>query len=69
MSIVCYIWFGCRIQCAAIVISAQAPVHEASLLERHPPLAGLARSICIELLYQSRSKLLADLGKILSQVF
>jgi hypothetical protein len=47
---------------------AQTPVHETSLLERHPPFARLARPVCIKLLHQSGSQLLPDLGKILPQV-
>lgn len=30
-----------------IQLRAQAPVHETSFLERHPPLAWFTRSVCV----------------------
>jgi len=48
--------------------SAQAPIHEASLLERHPPLAWFARSIRVQFLDEPSSEFLADLHQILAKV-
>lgn len=39
----------------------QAPVHEAALLEGHPPFAGLSSTIGVQLFHQPRRKLLPDL--------
>jgi hypothetical protein len=51
-----------------IHLRAQAPVHEASLLERHPPLARFARSISVQFFNEPRSEFLADLYQILAKV-
>jgi len=55
--------------CYCSTLRSQTPVHEAPLLEGHPPLAGLASAICIEPLDQSRSQFLANLREILAKVF
>ena len=39
-----------------IHLRAQAPVHEAPFLERHPPLARFARSIGVQFLNEPRSE-------------
>ena len=51
-----------------IHLRAQAPIHEASFLERHPPLAWLACSIRVQFLDKPSSKFLADLHQILAKV-
>jgi len=49
-------------------LRAQAPIHEASFLERHPPLAWFTRSIRVQSLDESSSEFLADLHQILAEV-
>ena len=49
-------------------LRAQAPIHEASFLERHPPLAWFTRSIGVQFLDESSSEFLADLHQILAKV-
>ena len=51
-----------------IHLRAQAPVHEAPFLERHPPLARFARSISVQFLNEPRSEFLAHLYQILAKV-
>jgi hypothetical protein len=52
-----------------LCLIAQAPVHESSLLEGHPPFARLARSISIQSFDHPRRELLPHLGQILAQEF
>ena len=49
-------------------LRAQAAVHEPPLLERHPPLAGLAGAIRVQFLDQSLRELLPDLGEVAPEV-
>ena len=51
-----------------IHLRPEAPVHEASLLKRHPPLARFTRSIGVQFLDESRSEFLAHLYQILAKV-
>jgi hypothetical protein len=44
-----------------IHLRAQAPVHEASFLETHPPLARFTRPIHVQLFDEPSSEFLADL--------
>lgn len=50
------------------LLRAQAAVHEAPLLERHPPLAGLPCAVRIELLDETSRKLLPCLSEVAPQV-
>ena len=50
-------------------LSAQAPVHETPLLERHPPLAGLTRAIRVELLHESQGEFLPRLGEVTTEIY
>jgi hypothetical protein len=44
-----------------IHLRAQAPVHEAPFLERHPPLARFTRPIRVQFFDDPSSEFLADL--------
>lgn len=50
------------------LLRAQAAVHEAPLLERHPPFAGLPCAVRVELLDETSRKLLSCLSEVAPQV-
>src|SRR5712692_5656242 len=53
---------------SCIHLRAQAPVHEAPFLERHPPLARFTRPISVQFLNEPRTEFLTDLYQILAKV-